>query len=58
MQTCDHVVAMGEGLARDGDADGGGAGGDEPGAGDGVGGESGVWWAGVGGVGGWGGWHY
>lgn len=42
IQARNHVVAVGERLARDGDADGGGAGGDEPGARVRVGWEGGV----------------
>ena len=42
VQTGNDIVAVGERLARDGDAEGGGAGGDEPGAGSGVGWEGGV----------------
>lgn len=43
IQTCNHVVVVGERLAGYGDADGGGAGGDEPGAGGSVGWESRGW---------------
>lgn len=49
VQARDDVVAVGERLARDGDADRGGAGRDEPCAGRGVGGEGGVWRVGIGG---------
>lgn len=51
IQTRNHAVAVGERLTRYGDADGGGAGGDEPGAGGGVGWEGGVGWVSGGGGG-------
>lgn len=52
MQTGDHVVAVAERLACYCDADWGGAGGDEPGAGGGMRWEGGVGWMGCGGRGG------
>ena len=50
VQARDYVVAVGECLAGDGDAEWGGAGGDEPGAGGRVRGKGGEGW--VSGVGG------